>query len=388
MSRLRLAVALLVATGAAGGCGGEVAREGGSGDVEVVVDSSGGVVRVQNRGEAPRWRLEESTRIHSEELGRISGVISDEEGRVYVADELSNQIHVFDRQGEEVGRIGRPGSGPGEFRRLISIGWLGDTIAALDPGNGRLGLVSPEGDWVGQRPYMAYAGVRLHATGRNELYMPFMRVREETVEPVFVRQLRSGAADTIPDPEDPRETELAVTCMYSGGEQGITRYEIPGRPRYLRVPAPELRVAEVWTADYRIALRSARGEQLRIVERNLDRMDWSDEEWREEEAKFEEFVGRYPDTTCDPARLPRPEAKERIRAIWFDEEPRMWVEWKDSSDAPFLDVFDERGRLLATIASVERADRLPPYVRDDRLYVVAEDELGVQEIRVFEIRSE
>lgn len=389
INRRLLGVSALLIANAVIGCERESVPRESTGQFEVVIDTVDGTIRVENRGDPPRSTLEETVSIESEEFGRIVSVISDDDGKMYVGDELASQIHVFDPDGQFLYSIGREGEGPGEFQRLISIAWVGDTIAALDAGTGRLGFLARDGEWLGQRPYMAYAGtgVRLYPTAPDEVYMPLVRVVQDQVEPVLVRQLNSGPADTLPNPPDSRERDLAVTCLYNGGEQGITTYQVPDSPRLIRVPAPGVELVEIWSSDYQILFVSSGGNPIRIVERDLPRFQWEASDWRTEVEAFEEFVQRYPGTTCEPRRLPQLEAKERIRGVVFDDASRMWVEWVDAQGSPFLDVFDAEGRLIAQVASVPRLSRVPLYVRGDQVYIVVTNDLGVETVKVFRLHD-
>lgn len=74
------------------------------------------------------------------------------EGRVYVSDPRGNVLHVFDESGGHVRSIGREGEGPGEFRRPGGLQTLADTLVVVDAGNGRLQLLTPEGESLASRP--------------------------------------------------------------------------------------------------------------------------------------------------------------------------------------------------------------------------------------------
>ena len=84
-----------------------------------------------------QWELEETLR-----LGSVDGEVSlnplydlevGPDGRIYVIQAWDHHVTVFRPDGRPAGRIGRAGSGPGEFsappRRL---GWLGDTLWVSD----------------------------------------------------------------------------------------------------------------------------------------------------------------------------------------------------------------------------------------------------------------
>jgi hypothetical protein len=49
-------------------------------------------------------------------FGRTMAVAIDSSGRILVADDLEQTIHVLDQQGKRITKIGRKGDGPGEFR--------------------------------------------------------------------------------------------------------------------------------------------------------------------------------------------------------------------------------------------------------------------------------
>jgi hypothetical protein len=66
----------------------------------------------------------------------LSGVLDLEigpDGRIYVTQQFVSSVTVFTREGEPDGRIGRAGSGPGEFDGWpVRLGWLADTLWVAD----------------------------------------------------------------------------------------------------------------------------------------------------------------------------------------------------------------------------------------------------------------
>lgn len=63
---------------------------------------------------------------------QIAGVARDPLGRIYVADAGEAVIRVFSDSGQHIRDIGRSGEGPGEFRQLLGIGFVFDTLYAID----------------------------------------------------------------------------------------------------------------------------------------------------------------------------------------------------------------------------------------------------------------
>lgn len=82
-------------------------------------------------------------------LHRVRDALILESGGLAVADEGSQSILFFDSVGNYIGRVGRSGDGPGEFRRIRSLHMLpGDTMAAWDAAARRITLLDPQRDVV------------------------------------------------------------------------------------------------------------------------------------------------------------------------------------------------------------------------------------------------
>jgi hypothetical protein len=136
---------------AAAGCGPVLSKESAS-----VVRDSAGIVIVENN--APQWRRGEGWRVTAEptlvigsddatpeyHFDRIRGIRRLTDGTIVVADGRDNELRYFDRRGAFVGRVGRPGAGPGEFRYLTSILRLeGDSILTFDQVLWRISVFAP-----------------------------------------------------------------------------------------------------------------------------------------------------------------------------------------------------------------------------------------------------
>src|SRR5688572_29611828 len=135
--RARMRVVALMLTAWLVGCADNTATKSSA----VVVDTVNGVEHVRNSGTPPKWELEEMLALGAvsdidtegaNQFARITGVITDVEGNIYVADSRTFNIRVFDEGGRLLRTIGRKGGGPGEFESLQSIGWLGDSLVTMD----------------------------------------------------------------------------------------------------------------------------------------------------------------------------------------------------------------------------------------------------------------
>ena len=79
------------------------------------------------------------------------GVAVDKNGDVYVTDEWTNTVSVFDAKGKFIRKWGEPGSGPGELRGPAGIVCeTNGNVIVVDSGNNRLQVFTPEGKLVAQ----------------------------------------------------------------------------------------------------------------------------------------------------------------------------------------------------------------------------------------------
>ena len=79
-------------------------------------------------------------------LSWVVGISLYEDSLLLVLDGHDQAIKVFDWSGEPVGQIGRPGSGPGEFRDPGSVRVRNDTIFVRNVGTASLNLLNISGD--------------------------------------------------------------------------------------------------------------------------------------------------------------------------------------------------------------------------------------------------
>ncbi len=78
-------------------------------------------------------------------FGRIMSLAIDSRGRLVIADDLSQNLKVFELTGEFVATIGRSGEGPGEFYSpwQVRVG-PGDSLYVWDPGHAAISVFGPD----------------------------------------------------------------------------------------------------------------------------------------------------------------------------------------------------------------------------------------------------
>src|SRR5438132_1487933 len=117
--------------------------------------SSADTVYVRSKGPAPAsqlHRLVEEMRIapsvdDTTLFTEVATFAVDRAGRFWVYDSQANTIFLFDRAGKLIRRVGRQGSGPGEFRSVNSIVATGDSeVAVWDSQLFRVSFFKASGD--------------------------------------------------------------------------------------------------------------------------------------------------------------------------------------------------------------------------------------------------
>lgn len=98
-----------------------------------------------------RWSLVEEMRVGSaadpaQQLTPVGSLTVDEDGNVYVAQPQGARVRVYNAQGEHLRDIGRRGSDPGQFDRVYAVGFVADSLYAIDLGLRRITYFSSDGE--------------------------------------------------------------------------------------------------------------------------------------------------------------------------------------------------------------------------------------------------
>ncbi|MEX0892943.1 MAG: hypothetical protein WEB88_12320 [Gemmatimonadota bacterium] len=374
----------------------------GSGDAPAAetfrVDTVAGVVRAVNVGAAPPWTLAPERVIGSlggqgddpapDEFGTIRWLALDRTGNVYVADDALRQIQVFNSAGAHVRALGGQGGGPGEFRSVPAMAFLGDTLVVMDPGNARLSLLDRRGVQLGQWPMLRMTGTAdwFHDLGGGIVAMMSLVPSGAERALGYILMTSAGPFDTIvPPPAPERAVVTGLECDSHDGS--IHFWTDPLAPRRLAVPAPGGLMATAWSDAYRIAFLDTAGDTMRTVSRP-DRPTAVPDSMRTRlDAAYADWRGGLPmGTSCDPAGRGDYEILPPLEHIAFDERGRMWVETLGGQGRGW-DVFSPEGRLLGSAPAAARHERVRPAIRDNRVAVVEEAPAGHHRVVVYRLRA-
>ena len=301
---------------------------------------------------------------------------------------MNSEIRVFGFDGAHVRTFGRHGEGPGEFRSLYSLAWVGDRLLTFDPPQGRIGEFSADGEWLGQRRTTggltgAAAGIRFYPVGENEVFR-FAFDPDDGAQ--WVGLDSSGdTGDTVsflPVPGDlPGQVE-PILCTWDGR---IGVYPNTTAAKLLQHPASGGFVYSAWGYFYRIAVTQGEGDTLRVIERTLPTEPISDEEWAAGSAEFDEAMERWPGGSCNPRSYSRPERKSFISEIFVSPDGKLWVEVIPTAGNRW-DFFDPEGRLLGSVPAVPYKERTVPVFRGDHLATVRQDDLDLDHVDVWRLQ--
>lgn len=374
--------------------------------VDVTRTDSAGVEIVANGprrlAAIPEWHLSSSPslEIQSTEEGevvlfRVVGVTRTESGGVAVLNGGSNEVLLFDRHGQMVGRRGREGDGPGEFRALSSVIPLGgDSLAVYDGGHKRLSVFAPDG--VLAREFT------LDPMPEGSAYERLLPFPDHGFAVFTQGGLMGGSSGVFRSMSesfavDANGERTGSFGRFPGSENFITQFAgtvLFGANSYAAVVGDELVVG---TADEPVLKFYSQDDGLRRVVR------WPDHDRAVSEERFEQYLSTAeaalpeaarPQARAMLAEVPRSERQPAYEDVLATRGGRLWVgDYRGPemalpgarSPARSWLVLDKDGTLVARVPTPEGFQLF--YVARDEVIGVFVDDLGVESIRVYGVDS-
>ena len=386
------AVPIILATISAVGCDPKESLSG-TGDFSTTMDTVGGVVHVTNIGTPAEWRLTQVVSIGPKslteqetpnEFGRVSAVALGPNETVFVADIVNSEIRVFGLDGAHIRTFGREGEGPGEFRSIYSIAWVGDRLLTFDPELGRIGEFSAVGEWLGQRRTAggvtgSAAYIRFYPVGPNEVFRPSFPGG------LWVGLDNSGdTGDTVPYLTAQEDLPGMIESIFCTWDGGVGFYPHTVGAKFVQHPASGGVMYSAWGYFYRVAVTQGDGDTLRVIERTLPTEPITDEEWAAGSAEFDEARERRPDASCSPRRYSRPERSSFINEIFVSPDGRLWVDVIRNAGNRW-EVFGSDGRLLGNVPVVPYKEGTVPVLGGDLLVTIRQDDLDLDHVDVWRL---
>lgn len=347
------------------------------------------------------------------QFGNVRAFDVDRLGRMYVYDAHGPVLRVYGPDGTWLRDIGREGEGPGEYKRPDSgLAILPDGKVALrDPGNGRITIYSPEGEYL---DYFRIAGSfntsqPMVADASGALLTPIVVNLGESVS-VFdwksglARYHPDGTVDTLVTPDLGYEP-----AQLSAQREGNTSINsVPFSPQQVDAYSPEGYFLVGINEEYSFDM--LRPEGVLRIERSYEPVPVDpDEAAASREAATDNFRQSFPGWKWNGPAIP--DHKPAYQEIFPADDGRLWVRvpapsvrYMDAAEqkaeeerlgrsvVPFrepvrFDVFEADGRYLGRVEGPDgfSARWPPPVFRGDTVWAIVRDEYDVQRLHRFRL---
>lgn len=343
-------------------------------------------------------------------FGSVDAIAPAPDGRVYVWDELSHSVRLYDADGRFVRRIGRRGSGPGEYQNIAGLLVVDGQLVFWDRQTQHASVYDSSGalvrSWAATYPSAPmgelYAGVGGRVYLRHSL-APF-----DFDDPTNARNnlagLRTGyigvdltgapSGDTLP-----HRIFRDRPSVQAAGPRGSASQPVPFAPQPISTLSPRGYLVSAPGDPYAVLLERRDAPPLR-VERDVAPVPVSEAERADEQARLTTWLRNF-DPGWQWDGPPLPDHQPAVRAVRFDAAGRLWVERALAStripeaelpnapagSGPFTppprrwrtsiayDLFEPDGRFLGTVERPRGATFL--HMSGDTVWGVQRDSLDV-----------
>ncbi len=386
-------------------CGGE-----GRADAPHTVRDSAGIPVVENR--APTWAPGEAWLVDAEPvltLGSLDGpeetqffdvatVRLRDDGALLVADAGNHRISAFDSDGIYLWSQGREGEGPEEYQGISTLLMLpGDSALVYDGRARRVTVLAPDGT-----PARSYTPVPPEGSSRNApMTLAAEGLTVSSAGVVFTSEDGGTAGRLERRPERFLLTDTEGTVADTLGS-------LPGREMWLVAneqmiavrSVPFAKEAVVDGAGGRVVMAVTEypewrmldtgGVPTRIVRMDAAPPEVTQQDWeRARDASIP--ADAEPETRTrirlDFEEISRPDRWPAFADVLLDDQRHLWVQrfvppWEEAAPRPWW-VFDPEGILLGEVTFPAGLE--VDQIRGAHLVGRWEDELGVQQVRVYRI---
>ena len=355
-----------------------------------LVSALAGCERTTRNASVPTWSLRETVRIGNGDEGPtsfswIKGLDEDASGHVYVYEQSTQDIRVFDANGQHLRTIGRRGSGPGELRNAEGIVFASDgALWVRDAANGRFSRFDREG-----APLESWSMTWCSSQGT---WAPLVRPDrlidsdcvplsiDDDVEMVLSYRTDRSGVDTLGQRASCGSRAQFEAATWIIPIDGGTRYRpIPWAPR----PAAAIDgTGATWcaptSAQYAM-LRVGRGGDTLRVARDLAPLPVSA---TERDSVIAAVKSGAP-SGVDYSRIPT--TKPVIARLTVDDQDRLWVRRDLAADTIVFDLYRPDGTAEASVSltGVRTPTWSPFVVRGDVVLLVLLGEDDVPQVGRF-----
>jgi hypothetical protein len=320
-----------------------------------------------------------------EAFGRITGLIEDSSGRIYVADYQAGEVRVFAPEGQHLFSFGGKGAGPGELSGPCCMAWAPDgTLWIRDGENQRysgfevedtqavfissLPMAHTDGNYFAPVTFTVGGGLidvghRRGANGEQEL------VR-------FILDSSGQATEAGTLTRAPVEA-LGGFTITSAAQPGVRYFFYqPFSTRELVTHGPQERWAYAISSSYEITVRE--GDSSQQFRRTAARPRLSSDE-RESAVRRMEADAARAGISVNQLPYEVPESKPPLQAIFFDEKGRLWAELSQTDGMPRIaEVWDSNGTMTRRVQWP--GDIALGWIGEHSALGIRRDSLGVEHV--------
>ena len=336
-------------------------------------------------------------------IGGMGNIAVDHRNRVFIADGEKLNIHVFDSTGNYVTKIGREGSGPGEFRMIGNLSTDRKFLFTYDALQRRVNIFSLDSLSLSQTINLNSVDIDRIPTLNGYFFPSIVR---------FIGKCQYLVGFSKPiytDRSDPRynlnnqfrnfysmdgtgrvkagrvlkQKDYSSLTATVGGEFRYTQFGFLGRP--LLAISKENNLYSARTNDFLIEVRDLTGKYLRAFYYQLEKQSLSRKEVIRRQNK------EYPSVIEYRSSIIRHAADEDIPNTWpvlddmlIDDQNRLWVSvvMNDLNHRKWW-VLDKSGKLLARFKWHQKKEI--EIIKNGKLYVRQTSEKGLDRIVRYDI---
>lgn len=360
---------------------------------------STGEIIILNSGD-PIWETEDmwtiteqsryGTGVGSDSIlfGQIRSFDVDSHGQLFVLDAMTQEIYIYDVDGNLNRTVGGQGSGPQEFTNAVSaeIASNGE-IWVVEMVQGRLTILDSGGDYLRSQ--------RLNTTGRSYSFYPggfdwqdrynaliFQQGDQEIMPKQLLVRFDENTIplDTIDVPENPQEMDFFTLSDDAEGRQMNLMVSIPFQGSFQWIFSPNGTLWTLFTGTYELVEKTTDGNILRKASKSFEPIAVTSSELEDTRQRLSWFVEQG--GKLDMSRIPR--HKPVARSFFGDDQGYLWVILTDSigeDGVTMVDIFNSEGFFLGNVElPFSLSSNYDPIVLDEVFYGIIEGEDGGQEI--------
>ena len=260
------------------------------------------------------------------------------DGNVAVLDAGKIVLQVFTSSGEELFTVGRKGSGPGEYQLPIGLAVTDYGFVLSDISGGKLLRYDTSGELIDEiTGFFPVPPVRIRGAGDRFLATDiFMNVSDGDLPSVSMDFV------AFSDSVDPVLVFESHAMDMNGG---MVNSDAAPSFAFASGPSEEAYIVLISDSLFKLTGYTAGGEQILLMEEEMDRIPLSQEEMEEEEMSISLTIENGESALATSRNQRTDTHRDIIEGLGVDAEGNIWVRMGDTGETYFR-IFSPAGELL------------------------------------------